>query len=76
MRVTGSCFVWSCRLHYRVFLKGLTPYALIANLTFFIADGATYQPIMTKSYGLPNGPDNPTGGFGVPYNGTLFALTA
>jgi hypothetical protein len=60
----------------------MSPYALILNLTFSVLGrpGAAnaagpMQPVMTVRFGLPNGPSNPTGGFGVPQNGTIFALT-
>ena len=63
------------RLHYRIFLKNLTPYALVQNVTWYAADQGAPRLIMTKKYGLRNGPNNPSGGLGVPADGALFALT-
>ncbi|KAK9918434.1 hypothetical protein WJX75_004070 [Coccomyxa subellipsoidea] len=62
-------------LHYRIFLKNLTPYALVQNVTWYAADQGAPRLIMTKKYGLRNGPNNPSGGLGVPADGALFALT-
>ncbi len=76
-RLKSLCFV--CSMHYRMYLRGVSPYALILNVTFFATDGpdntGTDRLILTKAFGLPNGPSNPTGGFGVPQNGTTFVLT-
>ena len=64
--------VFACSLHYRMYLRGLSNYALIQNITFFATDGPDQSGIprliLTKAFGLPNGPGNPTGGFGVPQN--------
>lgn len=64
-----------CRLHYRVFLKGFTPYALVQNVSYYTTEQGAPRLIMTKKYGLRNGPDNPCGGVGVPPDGSLFVLT-
>ena len=61
-------------MHYRIFLKNLTPYALVQNVSWYAADQGPPRLIMTKRYGLRNGP-NPSGGLGVPPDGKLFVLT-
>ena len=64
--------MFACSLHYRMYLRGVSNYALIQNVTFFATDGPDQSGIprliLTKAFGLPNGPGNPTGGFGVPQN--------
>lgn len=71
--------VSACSLHYRMYLRGLSDYALIQNITFFATDGPDQSGIprliLTKAFGLPNGPGNPTGGFGVPQNRSTWVLT-
>lgn len=73
------CPLVACSMHYRMYVRGLSPYALIQNVTFFATDGPDQSGvprlILTKAFGLPNGPANPTGGFGVPANGTTWVLT-
>lgn len=76
---------WSrpvCRsLHYKAYLRGLQPYTLVLNMTFWAADGASLSVgtgaktmILSKRFGMPNGPFNPPGGLGVPRNGSTFAI--
>ncbi len=50
-------------------------------MSFWAADGAgasagagASRMILSKRFGLPNGPYNPTGGLGVPRNGSTFAI--
>ncbi|BDA46916.1 hypothetical protein COCOBI_09-3690 [Coccomyxa sp. Obi] len=62
-------------LHYRLFLKGITPYALVQNVSYYTTEQGAPRLIMTKKYGLRNGPNNPCGGLGVPPDGSLFVLT-
>ena len=66
-------------MHYRMYLRGLSPFALIQNVTFYATDGpdssGVDRLILTKAFGMPNGPSNPSGGFGVPANGTTWVLT-
>ena len=68
-----------CSMHYRMYLRGLSPFALIQNVTFYATDGpdssGVDRLILTKAFGMPNGPSNPSGGFGVPANGTTWVLT-
>lgn len=63
------------RLHYRVYLKGVTPYALVQNVSYYTTEQGAPRLIMTRRYGLRNGPNNPSGGLGVPPDGSLFVLT-
>ena len=71
VQYTDFCLL-ACSLHYRMYLRGLSDYALIQNVTFFATDGPDQSGIprliLSKAFGLPNGPGNPTGGFGVPQN--------
>lgn len=66
-------------MHYRMYLRGLSPFALIQNVTFYATDGpdstGVDRLILTKAFGMPNGPSNPSGGFGVPANGTTWVIT-
>lgn len=69
-----TCWCAACSLHYRIFLKGVTPYALVRDVSWYTTEGGAPRLIMIKKYGLRNGP-YPPGGLGVPADGSLFVLT-
>lgn len=80
-RTSHACVPACCSLHYKAFLRGLEPSTLVLNMTFWSADGpglgigaGVNRMILSKRFGLPNGPYNPTGGLGVPRNGSTFAI--